>query len=165
MDFNKVWQNFMDTVQNHFMDFNGRVGRARDWYFILACVGVMIVAAIVDAIISRIVFVSVVSALVSLALLLPIGGMSARRMQDVGQNGQLVWVWVIIAGLYQLLNLLMGLSGPFGAVAFLYFFFTIGWLIGLVNLVVSIVVIYFCAQPGVAGDNQYGSPEPVWTPN
>jgi uncharacterized membrane protein YhaH (DUF805 family) len=29
MDINKLWQNFLDTVTNHYMDFNGRVGRAQ----------------------------------------------------------------------------------------------------------------------------------------
>ena len=38
MDFNKLWQNFMDTVQNHYMDFNGRMGRAQFWYYILVVV-------------------------------------------------------------------------------------------------------------------------------
>ncbi|MGH6870886.1 MAG: DUF805 domain-containing protein [Rhizomicrobium sp.] len=88
MDFNKLWQNFMDTVQNHYMDFSGRVGRAQFWYFILVCVGVQIAAAIIDALISR----GLLGAVVGLALLLPIGGMAARRLQDSGQNGQLVWI-------------------------------------------------------------------------
>ena len=90
MDFNKLWANFMDTVQNHYMDFNGRVGRAQFWYFILVCVLINIVAAIVGGIVGT----GLVGAVVGLALLLPMGGMAARRMQDTGRNGQLVWVWI-----------------------------------------------------------------------
>jgi uncharacterized membrane protein YhaH (DUF805 family) len=160
MDFNKLWQNFMDTVQNHYMDFNGRMGRAQFWYFILVCVLINIVAAILGSFTS-----GLVGAVGGLALLLPIGGMAARRIQDTGRNGQLVWVWIAISAVYQVMGLLIALSGPLGAAAFVYFFLSIGWLISLASLVVSIAIIYFCAQLGTAGDNQYGPPPPAWTPN
>jgi len=161
MDFNKLWQNFMDTVTNHYMDFNGRMGRAQFWYFVLVCVVIEVVAAIIGGVVGT----GLIGAVVGLALLLPIGGMAARRMQDTGRNGQLVWVWIVISGLYQVMALLIALSGPLGAVAFLYFFLSIGWLISLASLVVTIAIIYFCAQPGTAGDNAYGPPPPAWTPN
>src|ERR1700753_2881407 len=71
MDFNKLWQNFLDTVQNHYMDFSGRVGRPQYWYFILVCFLVEIVAAIVGGIL-----LALISPVVSLLLLLPVAGMS-----------------------------------------------------------------------------------------
>ena len=160
MDFNKLWQNFLDTVQNHYMDFAGRVGRAQFWYYIL----VAFVIELVAAIIGNIVGTSLLGAIVGLALLLPNAGMAARRMQDTGRSGQLVWIWVIVAGVYSVLGVLIGLTGPFGALAFLAFFLTIGWLINLALLVVTIVIIYFCAQPGQPDTNQYGPPPPVFNP-
>lgn len=160
MDFNKLWQNFMDTIQNHFMDFSGRLDRAQYWYFILVCAGVSIAAAIVDAIILR----GLVGAIVGLALILPIGGASARRMQDTGQNGQLVWIWVIVAAISHVMGLLIAISGPFGALAFLAFFFSVGWIITLVYVIAIIAIIYFCVQPGQPGDNAYGPPPPVFNP-
>ncbi|HEY4114211.1 MAG TPA: DUF805 domain-containing protein [Rhizomicrobium sp.] len=160
MDFNKLWQNFMDTLQNHYMDFAGRMGRTQFWYFILVCVGVSIIAAIIDGITGT----RLIGAVVGLALLLPIAGMAARRMQDTGRSGQIVWVWAVVALVYNVIALLIALSGPFGALAFLYFFFTIGWLINLAMLIVTIVIIYFCAQPGQAGDNAYGPPPPIFNP-
>lgn len=160
MDFNKLWQNFTDTLQNHYMDFSGRVGRSQFWYFILVCVLVSIVAAIIDGVIGT----RLVGAIVGLGLLLPIAGMAARRMQDTGTNGQIAWIWVIVALVYNVLALLIALSNPFGGLAFLYFFFTIGWLINLAMLIVSIAIIYFCAQPGQAGENAYGPPPPVFNP-
>jgi uncharacterized membrane protein YhaH (DUF805 family) len=160
MDFNRLWQNFMDTIQNHYMDFAGRVGRAQFWYFILVCVGVSLIAAIIDAIIGF----RILGAIVGLALLLPTAGMAARRVQDTGRSGQIVWIWVIIAAIYWVLALLIALSGPLGALAFLYFFFTIGWLITLAYLVITILIIYFCAQPGQPDSNQYGPPPPVFNP-
>ena len=159
MDVNKLWQNFMDTVQNHYMDFNGRVGRAQFWYFILVCVLIHLVAAIVDSAITG----GLLRGLVGLALLLPTAGMAARRMQDTGRSGQLVWIWVIAAAVYAFVVLMMAMSG-LAALAFLFFFFAIGGLIGIAYLVVTIIIIYFCAQPGQAGDNQFGPPPPVWTP-
>ena len=57
VDINKLWQNFLDTVTNHYMDFNGRVGRAQFWYYMLVYVvmwiGVSIVAGIVTRLLSR----------------------------------------------------------------------------------------------------------------
>ena len=160
MDFNKLWQNFMDTVQNHYMDFVGRVGRAQFWYFILVCVGISIVSAIIDTIIGF----RIIGAIVGLFLLLPTAGMAARRVQDTGRSGQIVWIWVIIAAIYWVIALLTALSGPLGALAFLYFFFTIGWLITLAYVVITIAIIYFCAQPGQPEANQYGPPPPVFNP-
>ena len=160
IDFNKLWQNFMDTIQNHYMDFAGRVGRAQFWYYILVVVAVAIVAAVLGGVVGT----TLLSAVVSLGLLLPNAGMAARRMQDTGQSGQLVWIWVAVGAIYGIINLLIGLTGPLGALAFLAFFFTIGWLINLAMLVITIVIIYFCVQPGQAGDNQYGPPPPAWTP-
>ncbi len=160
IDFNKLWQNFLDTITNHYMDFRGRVGRAQFWYFILICVLVTLAGAIIDSILRT----GLLVAVIGLALLLPTGGMAARRVQDSGNNGSLVWIWVIASGINRLIGLMLALSGPFGAVGFLYFFFSIGWLISLVELVAVIALIYFCVQPGTPGDNAYGPPPPVWTP-
>lgn len=160
VDFNKLWQNFMDTVQNHYMDFSGRVGRAQFWYYVLVVVAIGIAAAIVGGIVGT----TLLSAAVSLALLLPNAGMAARRMQDTGRSGQLVWIWVIVGAIYGVFSLLIGLTGPLGALAFLAFFFTIGWLINLAMLVITIVIIYFCAQPGNAGDNAFGPAPAPWSP-
>jgi uncharacterized membrane protein YhaH (DUF805 family) len=158
MDAAKLWQNFMDQVTNHYMDFNGRMGRAQFWYFILICAGVYVVAAILG------VFLGIIPGIVGLGLLLPQGGMAARRMQDTGRSGQLVWIWVIIAAIYQVFGLLIWMGGA-GALLFLAFLFSIGWLIGLVYIVATIAIIYFCVQPGTPGDNAFGPPPPAWTPN
>jgi uncharacterized membrane protein YhaH (DUF805 family) len=143
------------------MDFTGRVGRAQFWYFILVCVGLSIIAAIIDAVIGF----RLLGALLGLALLLPTAGMAARRVQDTGRNGQIVWIWVIIAAIYWVIALLTALSGPLGALAFLYFFFTIGWLITLAYVLITIAIIYFCAQPGDPAPNAYGPPPPVFNPS
>jgi len=150
-----IIDSFRRNVTEHYFDMQGRVRRQEFWYFILACVVVFIIAAILDAVIRS----GLIVAVVRLALLLPIAGLGARRLQDTGRNGSLVWIWVVLAAINAVIALLLSLSGPLGALGFLWFFFSIGWLLSLAELVIAIVLIYFWAQPGTAGPNQYG-PDP-----
>ena len=80
IDFNKLWQNFVDTITNHYSDFNGRVGRSQFWYFVLVYVVVGIGVSIVGSILP---FGGGIRALYSLALLLPSVGMTARRLSGI----------------------------------------------------------------------------------
>jgi uncharacterized membrane protein YhaH (DUF805 family) len=155
MDPQAIIDNFRRNVTEHYFDMNGRVRRQEFWYFVLACFVVFLAAAIIDGIIHT----GLLTAVVGLGLLLPMAGLGARRLQDTGRNGQLVWIWVALSALNWVLALVLVVSGPMGALGFLYFFFTIGWLINLAQLVISIVLIYFWAQPGTVGSNQYG-PDP-----
>ena len=155
MDPQAIIDNFRRNVTEHYFDMNGRVRRQEFWYFVLACFVVFLGAAIIDGIIHT----GLLTAVVGLGLLLPMAGLGARRLQDIGRNGQLVWIWVLLSAINWVLALILVISGPMGALGFLYFFFTIGWLINLAQLVISIVLIYFWAQPGTVGSNQYG-PDP-----
>jgi uncharacterized membrane protein YhaH (DUF805 family) len=152
MDLNAIVENFKDTVTNHYFDMKGRIGRERFWYFVLAVFVVQVAAAIVQSII----FLLPLSALVSLALLLPMAGMGARRLQDTGRDGNLVWIGIIPAALSALFRLFI--FGPFGIFGALAFAFTIGPILGLASLIAAIVLIYFWCQPGDAGPNAYGVP-------
>ncbi len=156
MDPNAVIEVFRRNLTEHYFDLKGRVSRQEFWYFVLASVVVYIAAAIVDSILRT----GLLVPLLALALLLPMTGLGARRLQDVGRDGSLIWIWTICSVAMQLIGLLAALSGPLGSLGFLYFFFSIGWLISLVALVASIALIYFCVQPGDAGPNAYG-PAPV----
>ncbi len=160
MDFNKLWQNFVDTVTNHYFDLNGRVGRARFWYFILVEIGVAIALAIVQSIILH----GVLTALFGLAMLLPNYGMATRRLQDTGRNGTLALVAFAASALLNIISLIAVIGGVAGAFGFFFIFATIGWVVGLVALVAGIALIYFCAQPGQAVANAYGPPPPAWEP-
>jgi len=152
MDLNAIVENFKDTVTNHYFDMKGRIGRERFWYFILAVVVVQIAAAIIQSI----VFLLPIGALVSLALLLPVAGMGARRLQDTGRDGNLVWIGVIPAALSALFRLfIFGPFGLFGAVAYAL---TVGPLLGVASLIAAVVLIYFWCQPGDTGANAYGEP-------
>ena len=151
MDFNKLWQNFLDTVTNHYFDLNGRVGRARFWYFIL----VEVVLDLGLAIVQSIVLPGVLTALFGLAMLLPNYGMATRRLQDTGRNGTLA---LVAFGASALLNII-------SIVWVVLLFGIIGVIVSLVALGAGIALIYFCAQPGQAEANAYGPVPEAWTPN
>lgn len=152
MDLNAIVENFKDTLKNHYFDMKGRISRERFWYFILAVVVVQLAAIIVQSI----AFFLPVSAVVSLALLLPIAGMGARRLQDTGRDGNLVWIGIIPAALSALFRLFI--FGPFGIFGAMAYVFTVGPILGLASLIAAIVLIYFWCQPGDAGPNAYGEP-------
>ena len=87
MDFNILWQNFVDTVTNHYVDFDGRVGRTKFWYYVLVVVVLAILVGIVATVTTR-----YLSTLFSLALLLPNLGMGIRRLHDIGKP----WFYVLL---------------------------------------------------------------------
>ena len=151
MDLNAIVENFRNTVTQHYFDMKGRVGRERFWYFVLACVVVQIGAAILQSV----VFLPI-TALTGLALLLPMAGMGARRLQDTGRNGALVWLGIIPAALGQIFRLFF--FGPFGIFGAVAYALTIGPLLAMAGLIAAVVLIYFWCQPGDAGANAYGAP-------
>ncbi|HEX3674309.1 MAG TPA: DUF805 domain-containing protein [Rhizomicrobium sp.] len=156
IDANKLWQNFLDTVQNHYMDFDGRIGRAQFWFYCLVVFALWIGALVVAAITTHLLLT-----LFALALLLPNLGMTVRRLHDTGKPG----IWVLLLAVPLVLFMLMGifaiLGGALGFLAMLYAFTR---LISLVSLVCFIALVYFCAQPGTPGGNAFGAVPPVWTP-
>ena len=145
---------FRRNLTEHYFDKSGRVSRQEFWYFILGCCVVSLAAAILDAILHTGILVSAVG----LALLLPLAGIGARRLQDTGKNGSAVWLAIIPMGINRVLAFLFGLSGPLGLVG-LFFLWPIWSLIGLVTLVAVLWIGYLCAQPGTFGHNAFG-PEP-----
>src|SRR5450432_4273742 len=142
IDFNKLWQNFVDTITNHYSDFNGRVGRAQYWYYILVYfvvgIGVSIVASVLP-------LGGTLQALYTLALLLPCVGMTARRLQDTGRPG--TWAWLLAVPLaYTILASLFAILIVLTLGMLVLFLAPLMALLGLISLAAVIVVIYFCAQ-------------------
>jgi uncharacterized membrane protein YhaH (DUF805 family) len=155
MDPNEVIAVFRHNITQHYFDLAGRVSRKEFWYFALACFVVFIAAAIVDGVVGT----NLLRPLVGLALLLPMAGMGARRLQDTGRNGQMVWIWVGLSALLQVIALLAALTVPFGSLGLWMFYGSIAGLLALAALAIAVVLIYFWIQPGIAGENQYG-PQP-----
>jgi len=152
IDVKRLWQNYVDTITKHYVDFTGRVGVKQYWYFVL----VNFVIAIVLAIVSR-----SLSDLYSLVVLLPTLGLTVRRLQDTGKPGS----WVLIAFIPIVLMILLGivsiLGGALGMLGFLFVFMPI---IALASLAAAAVMIYLCIQPGQPEANQYGPVPPVFEP-
>jgi uncharacterized membrane protein YhaH (DUF805 family) len=158
MDVNKLWQNFADTVQNHYLDFEGRVGRSQFWYFVL----VNIVISLAVSIVAGATGLGLIRSLYSLGMFLPSLGMTARRLHDVGKPTS----WIYILAIPFILEILLGFLAV-GSMYFIgpvFFFASLVTLISLLTLIAAIVIIYFCAQPSDAGPNQYGVVPPVFDP-
>ncbi|HTC83812.1 MAG TPA: DUF805 domain-containing protein, partial [Rhizomicrobium sp.] len=121
------------------------------------------VGAILAAILQSVIFLPLL-AIYDLAILLPTAGMGARRLQDTGRDGKLVWIFIIAGFVSQFCAMLAMVSFfSLGFLSFLLF----GPLLILINLALAIaciVLIYFWCQPGDPGDNAYGPPPPVFDP-
>ena len=160
MDVQAIFENFRRTVTEHYFDMSGRVGRAQFWYFVLA----NFVFAIVAAILQSVTFLPLM-AIYNLAMLLPAAGMGARRLQDTGRDGKLVWIFIIAGFVSQIVSVLAMLSVY--ALGFLSFFL-LGPMVMLINLaflLACIVLIYFWCQPGDPMPNAYGPPPPAFDPS
>lgn len=143
VDFNKLWQNFVDTLTNHYFDFNGRVGRTQFWWYVVVVIVLAILVGIIGSITTRL-----LSSLFSLALLLPNLGMGVRRLHDVGKPG-----------IYVLLPLVPAVL----AMLFLFLFlWPLALLCWLAVFAAAVLLIYWYAQPGMTGDNEYGPPPSAW---
>lgn len=86
---------FLDPIQKHYADFEGRVGRQEFWMFMLFCFGINVVLEIIPS--------DLLNFVVSLALFIPSIAIGSRRLHDIGKSGwwQLLWIipiigWIII---------------------------------------------------------------------
>ena len=160
MDPHAIFENYRRAIAQHYFDMSGRVGRPEFWYFVLA----NFVIAIIAAILQNVTFLPLL-AIYNLAMILPTAGMGARRLQDTGRDGRLVWIFIIAGFVSQALSAMAMMS--FLAVGFLSVLF-FGPIIGLINLaflIACIVLIYFWCLPGDPGVNAYGPPPPAFDPS
>jgi uncharacterized membrane protein YhaH (DUF805 family) len=160
MDPQAIFDNYRRAVTQHYFDMTGRVGRAEFWYFVLANV----VFAVIAGILGRVTFLPLM-ALYNLAMILPAAGMGARRLQDIGRDGKLIWIFIIAGFISQLISLMAMMSWfVLGFLSFL-FFGPLLMLINLAFLLACLVLIYFWCQPGDPGANAYGPPPPQFDPS
>jgi uncharacterized membrane protein YhaH (DUF805 family) len=88
--------NWVMKVLKQYADFNGRAQRTEYWLFVLFCIVVSIVLAIIDRTIgtyNATAGVGLLGGIFSLAVLLPGIGVSVRRLHDTSRSG---W-WLLIA--------------------------------------------------------------------
>jgi uncharacterized membrane protein YhaH (DUF805 family) len=152
-DLGKAIEYFQTVVTKHYTDFRGRVGRRDFWTYI----AVYIVLAVVVAIVQGLVGFALL-ALVQLGLFLPTAGITARRLQDTGKNGSLVWILMIPVLISTTLTFVATMA--FGGAVLLLVFLPLLWLLSLISICAAVYLIYLCEQPGTAGPNAYG-PQPA----
>jgi uncharacterized membrane protein YhaH (DUF805 family) len=160
MDPQAIFENYRRAVTQHYFDMSGRVGRPEFWYFVLA----NFVIAVAAAILQNVTFLPLL-ALYNLAMLLPTAGMGARRLQDTGRDGKLIWVFIIAGFISQLISAMAMMSFLMLGFLSVFLFGPLVMLINLVFLVASIALIWFCCQPGDPLPNAYGPPPPVFDPS
>jgi uncharacterized membrane protein YhaH (DUF805 family) len=153
MDLQAIFDNFVRIVRDHYFDLHGRVGRAEFWYFVLAYLVLALLAGVLTGITGL-----PLELVYSLGLLLPAAGMGARRLQDTGRDGRLVWIPIVGGFVAQVYGGMAALS-----------VWAVGWLsmllfgpllaiIGMALFIAWIALLYFWVQPGDPSDNQYGPP-------
>ena len=153
MDIHAIMANFHSTITRHYFDMKGRVARGRFWYFIVASIAVEIIGALLQA-----AFYLPIASLVILALLPPTAGMGARRLQDTGRNGNLVWIFIVPVAITQVFAVVFMGSGPLGLAGMVAFYLTIGWILNLISLIAALVLLYYWSLRGDFGANAYGNP-------
>ena len=149
MDPNAVVEVFRRTVTEHYVDFQGRCARRDFWYFVVGYVVLYIGVAIVQSIILS---SALLTGLLSLAMLLPGLGIAVRRLHDIDRSGWWILIGVVPGFLAILSTAIALMSGSIGLG------FGLMGLVGLVGLAAAVLLIYWYAQPGTAGDNQFGPP-------
>ena len=100
---------FLDPIQNHYFDFEGRTTRKQFWMFQLMYVIVAVIIAVIDGVLQ----LGFLGPLLSLALLLPNLGIAARRLHDIGKSGwwQLIGLIPVIGWIIMIVWLVTD-SGP-----------------------------------------------------
>ncbi len=94
--------NYYVDVLKRYVDFEGRARRKEFWMFILINAGINIALTIITFIIP---FLGFISYLYGLAILLPMLGVSARRLHDTGKSGW--WLLLCLTGIGALVILIL----------------------------------------------------------
>ena len=82
---------FLMCVQNKYADFNGRARRREYWMYVLVYVILYCIVALVEGFLGLSPFLT---AILSLALLVPSLAVGVRRLHDVGKSGW--WLLVVL---------------------------------------------------------------------
>ncbi len=96
--------NFLNVVQNNYVNFNGRARRKEYWQYIAVYIVLTIIVSIIAQILGVIGTVGamiggLLSAVLGLGLLLPSLGVAVRRLHDTNKSG-----WFLLLGLIPLVQ-------------------------------------------------------------
>ena len=130
--------------------FSGRAPRAEYWWFYLATVIVQIPLTIMDKALGN---WSPLSALFSLATLIPWLAVTVRRLHDTERSG---WWLLVLAGAFTCIGLIIA-AGRYGPSSSSAASFTSLIIAVLLVLIASITFLVFMVLPGTEGPNRYGA--------
>ena len=94
MSIEQIRDNFLNVLLNHYADFNGRARRSEYWYYTLMVVLISLVLSFLQSLTGWRLF-SVISGLVSLAVLVPGLAICWRRLHDIGKSGAYYFIVLI----------------------------------------------------------------------
>lgn len=134
-----------------YIDVNGRASRSEFWWFVLA----YLIGAIVVALISF----GLLSGIYALALVAPLATVGFRRLQDTGRPGWYMLIWIGMGLISSLAapdfpedpSMIEAMPGT-GRII-------LGGVLGLIQLGLTIVFIYWLTRPSQPETNAYGPPE------
>ena len=86
---------YLDVVKNHYADFKGRARRKEYWMFVLINLAIAMVLSIIGGLFKA----PGISAIYTLAVLVPSMAVGVRRLHDIGKSG-----WMLLGGLIPLLG-------------------------------------------------------------
>ena len=104
----ELLDNFLDVVKNKYFCFEGTTGRTVFWRYMLVLIVIEIIVSVLSSILGIIglaIVGSLISTVVSLGLLCPTLGITARRLHDIGRSGwlQVIGIIPVIGGLIVLI--------------------------------------------------------------
>ena len=98
---------YLDILQNHYADFDGRARRKEYWMFVLVNFGIYIAIAILAAILGAVSdmlggLMMLVYGVFALGVVIPSLAVGVRRLHDTGRTG-----WLMLLGLIPIANLVL----------------------------------------------------------
>lgn len=138
----------VQTCFRKYVTFAGRAGRAEYWWFVLFMIGAAIILYAVDRAIfgprdPMSMWPQPLSGLFQLAMLLPAIAVGFRRLQDTGKPG---WLILIPVGISVFANVVLAATPSIGLTA----------IMGLIQLIILVVMIWLLTRPSQPGDNAHG---------
>lgn len=140
----------MTCVTEKYARFSGRASRSEYWWFFLAYV----IGGLIVSLLSWVLYL-----IYALALIVPAAAVGYRRLQDTGRVG---WYIFIPMGL-SLVSMFLTPATPVvadGQMTQMPSISSIGLLavLGIIQLVVGLVFLWWLTRPSQPETNQYGSP-------